>query len=207
MLNSLTLKGKILVLESISLVMFLTMAIFALIQLSAMISDMKIDSARFNEEVWIMNKIGSMEVHFLKEVKLAKDVWLRGADQEKLKKYRGEFITQQELFVKDQADALMALKKLAAGSKALDEFINEIVALDAEHQAVTSKYLAQIDAHTHYADSDAKVNGIDRAVSAKIIELRENIIKFVNAEGVENVVQADCCGLIYTDTSIGAIFT
>ncbi len=191
MLNKLTLKGKILVLESFSLIMFLTMAIFALGQLNAVINDMKVDSGRLNEGVKIMNEIGSMEVHFLKEVKLAKDVWLRGADQEKLKKYRAEFMTQRELFGKDQADALAGLKKLAAGSNVLDEFISGIVGLDAEHQAVTAKYLAQIDVHKNYSESDAKVDGIDRVLSTKMTKLRENIIKLVNEEGAKNIAQAD----------------
>ena len=192
MLDNLTLKGKLLFLESVSFAMFLAMALFGLMQLNAVVQDTKEDSGRLNIGIKVMNEIGSMEVHFLKEVKLAKDVWIRGVDAEKVKKFRGEFVAQQESFGKGEAAALEGLKKLAVGQQGqgIDGFISGLNALSAEHQTVSAKYLAQIDAHTNTAESDAKVAGIDRELSRQMTELRENFTKFVNAEGAQNLVDA-----------------
>jgi methyl-accepting chemotaxis protein len=191
MFDSLTLKGKFLCLESVSFVMFIAMAIFGLVQLSGAVQDENEHSERLNVGIKVMNEIGSMEVHFLKEVKLAKDVWIRGVDAEKVKKFRGEFVAQQELFGKDQAVALEALKKLAEGNQGFDGFISGLNALAIEHQTVSGKYLTQIDAHTNTAESDAKVAGVDRELSRLMTELRENFTKFVNEEGAENIALAE----------------
>ena len=192
MLDNLTLKGKLLFLESVSFVMFLAMALFGLMQLSAVVQDTKEDNGRLNIGIKVMNEIGGMEVHFLKEVKLAKDVWIRGVDAEKVKKFRGEFVAQQESFGKGEAAALEGLKKLAGGQQGqgIDGFISGLNTLSAEHQTVSAKYLAQIDVHTNTAESDAKVAGIDRELSKQMTELRENFTKFVNAEGAKNIEDA-----------------
>lgn len=111
-----------------------------------------------------------MNIVFLKEVKLAKDVWLRGADPEKLKKYRGEFVEQQALFEEHRAAALTGMKKLAEGHQAIDDFISKLKLLADEHKAVSGKYMVQIDAHKgNAAESDAAVAGIDRELSKQIL--------------------------------------
>lgn len=191
MLEKLSLKGKLIGLQGVSFVMFLAMALFGLVQLNSAMRDANERSERLNSATQVMNEIGSMEVHFLKEVKLAKDVWIRGGDAENVKKYRGQFVEQQEAFNKDYADALERLKKLARDVPIFDGFIGKMNTLATEHQAVTGKYLMQIDAHTNTAESDAKVAGIDRELSRELVELREYIIKVVNEKGAENIVNPE----------------
>jgi methyl-accepting chemotaxis protein len=180
MFNNLTLKGKILVLEATSFILFLAMAGFGVTQLSIMTYEIKEDTIRLNTGIEVMNNISSMEVHFLKEVKLAKDVWIRGADAEKIQKYRGEFVAQQEAFVNEQLAALAQVKNLTKTNTALVDFVNALNTLAEEHKLVTGKYLAQIIAHRNTADSDAMVAGIDRELSKQMTELREKFIKFVS---------------------------
>ncbi len=191
MFDNLTLKGKFICLESVSFIMFLSMAVFGLMQLSGSVEGEKEHGMHLKTGIKVMNEIGSMEIHFLKEVKLAKDVWIRGIGPEKIKKFRGEFVSQQELFDKDQAAALQELEKLTEVRQGLDGFISGLKALAAEHQATSGKYLAQIDAHKNTTESDAKVAGIDRELSRQMTELRENFTRFVNEESAANIVQAE----------------
>ncbi|MFA6972302.1 MAG: methyl-accepting chemotaxis protein [Gallionella sp.] len=186
MLSSFTLKSKFFALESVSFVMFLAMAVFGLMQLSAAVQDEKGNLLRLQDDIQVMSDIGTMNIVFLKEVKLAKDVWIRGADPEKLKKYRGEFVEQQTLFEEHRASALAGMKKLAAGHQLIDDFINKLNLLADEHKAVSGKYLAQIDAHKgNAAESDAAVAGIDRELSRQITALRDSFVADKVAEKIE----------------------
>ncbi|PIX04271.1 MAG: methyl-accepting chemotaxis protein, partial [Gallionellales bacterium CG_4_8_14_3_um_filter_54_18] len=79
MFNNLTLKGKFLALESVSLGMFLAMTIFALVEINDLVQDEKTNVLRLEQDIAVMGDIGSMNIAFLKQVKLAKDVWIRGS--------------------------------------------------------------------------------------------------------------------------------
>lgn len=185
MFSTFTLKGKFLALESVSFVMFLAMAVFGLMQLNDAVQDEKNNLLRLQDDIQVMSDIGTMNIVFLKEVKLAKDVWLRGADPEKLKKYRGEFVEQQALFEEHRAAALTALKNLADGQQGVDIFISKLGLLAAEHKTVSGKYLAQIDAHKgNAAESDAAVAGIDRELSRQITVLRDSFVADKVAEKI-----------------------
>jgi methyl-accepting chemotaxis protein len=187
MFDSLTLKGKLLAMEVLSFSMFLIMAIFALAQMHNMTDENNNNLQRLHSDIEAMGHIESMNIAFLKEVKLAKDVWIRGADPEKLKKYRSEYLEQAELFEKNRLDALAHIKELANGHEGFDDFINRLNTLADEHKTVSGKYLAQIDAHTSTADSDAKVAGIDRALTKQVSELRNSLDKFVEEKSLEKI--------------------
>jgi len=192
MLNNLSLKGKFLALESVSFVMFLAMAIFGLIQLNGAVQDEKASVLRLGQDIAVMGDIGSMDIIFLKEVKLAKDVWIRGGDAAKLNKYRGEFVEQQGLFEEHRVRASAGLKKLAENHPEFNGFVSKLDTLAEEHKAVSGKYLAQINAHKgNAAESDAAVAGIDRAFSMQIKELRDGFVKIVNDKGAEKMALAD----------------
>lgn len=192
MFDSLTLKSKFLVLESVSFAMFLGMAIFGLMQLSGAIQDEKGNVSRLQTDIQVMGDIDGMDINFLTEVKLAKDVWIRGTDPEKLKKLRGEFIAQQARFDEHNISALAGLKILAAGHQGFDSFITQLSQLTDEHKTVSGKYLAQINAHKgSAAESDALVAGIDREMSGQIKELRDSFVKFVAEKGNEKIALAD----------------
>jgi len=189
MFSTFTLKGKFLALESVSFIMFLAMAVFGLMQLNDAVQDEKDNLLRLQDDIQVMSDIGTMNIAFLKEVKLAKDVWIRGADPEKLLKYRGEFVEQQALFEEHRVAALAGLNKLAANHQSVGDFIGKLGLLADEHKAVSGKYLAQIDAHKgNTAESDAAVAGIDRELSKQITVLRDS---FVVEKVAEKVALAD----------------
>lgn len=192
MLNDLALKNKFLLLESVSFVMFLAMAVFGLVQLSGSIETAKDNVSRLKADISVLVEIDNMEVAILKESKLAKDVWIRGGDADKVKKYRAEFIEQQHEFNQNVQLALVGLKKLAVGHTGFDGFMSQINSVDVEHRTISAKYLAQIDAHNgNAAASDALVAGIDRALSKQIRELREGIVQFAEAKSAEKLALED----------------
>ena len=192
MFNNLTLKGKFLVLESVSLGMFLAMAIFALMEINDLVQDEKTNVLRLEQDIAVMGDIGSMNIAFLKQVKLAKDVWIRGSDAAKLNKYRGEFIEQQELFETHHVQALNGLKKLAESHPEFNGFVSKLDTLSEQHKTLSAKYLAQINAHHgDTVKSDAAVAGLDRELSQQVKELRDNFVKFVADKSAEKMVLAE----------------
>ncbi|MFA6921493.1 MAG: methyl-accepting chemotaxis protein [Gallionella sp.] len=192
MFSSLSLKSKFLVLQSVSFVMLMSVAIFGLLQLAGSVQDERDNLNRLKMDIAVMGDIDTMNIVFLKEVKIAKDVWIRGADAEKLKKYRGEFVGHAADFEEHREKALTSLKTLAEGHKGFDEYIAKLNALAEEHKLVSGKYLAQIDLHNgNVAASDAAVTGIDRALTAHVNELRDIFVKFVDAKSAEKIRLAD----------------
>lgn len=192
MFDSLTLKHKFMGLEAVSFSMFIAMALFGLVQLSNSVQGGKESVARLNADLEVMSQINDMNMAFMKEVKLAKDVWIRGANAATVTKYRGEFVAADESFNQSHAAALAGLKTLAEGHAGFDGFISNMAGLADEHRAVSGKYLAQIDAHTgNVSESDAQVKGIDRALSKKIDEQRDAFESFVRQKGVEKLAVAE----------------
>lgn len=192
MLHSLSLKGKFLALESVSFAMFICMAFFGLLQLSGAVQDEKESITRLQMDIEVLTEIGSMDIAFLKEAKLAKDVWIRGTDAEKIKKYRSEYVEQQGLFEEHRTRAAAGLKALSEGHSGFDGFISQLGGLADEHRSVSEKYLAQIDAHNgNTATSDAAAAGIDRALAKHIKEIRDSFVKFTTEKGAEKIAIAD----------------
>jgi len=187
MIKNLTLKGKLLSLEGMSFAMLLLMVTFAVLQLHKSLTNSNTSLERLHTDIRVMGNIESMNLAFLKEVKLAKDVWIRGADVEKLKKYRGEFVEQSEQFEKNRLSAIEGLKVLVAGHAGFDDYISRLNALEVEHKTLSGKYLAQIDVHTSTADSDAKVAGIDRALTKMVTDLRNDFAKFIEEKSLEKI--------------------
>ncbi len=186
MFDRLTLKHKFMALEAVSFSMFIAMALFGLVQLSGSVQDGQENVARLNADIEVMGQIDDMNIAFMTEVKLAKDVWIRGADAATIGKYRGEFIEASENYNHSQAAALAGLKTLAEGHTGFDGFIGNMAALADEHRVVSGKYLAQIDAHNgSTAESDARVKGVDRELTKKIKQQRESFGVFVHRKGVE----------------------
>lgn len=187
MFNNLTLKGKLYSLIGLLFSLLLVTIIFGVLQLHGSMTTGNTSLERLQSDIKAMNAIESMNIAFLKEVKLAKDVWIRGADAEKRKKYRDEFVEQVEQFEKNRLAGTVVLKGLSAGNSDFDGFLGRLDALEAEHSALSGKYLAQIDAHTSTADSDAKVAGIDRALTKNITELRNDFSKFLELKSAEKI--------------------
>jgi len=189
MFSNLTMKGKFFALEFVSFFMFLAMAIFGLLQLSGAIDDAKESVSRLQIDIKIMTSIDAMDTIFLKEVKLAKDVWIRGSNPETIKKYRAQYVNQQVMFNQHHASALKNMKKLSGSLKV---FVNKLHKLSDEQIKVYQKYLAQIDAHQGNAsESDAVVAGIDRQLTNQIVDLRRAFVKFVEEKRIEKITMAD----------------
>ena len=187
-----SLKGKFLALESVSFFMFLSMAIFGLFQLSGAIQSEKESVGRLQMDIEVMSNIDAMEIDFLKEVKLAKDVWVRGTDAGKIKKFGAEYLGWQSKFEENRTRALAVVKEMAVGHPELDKFVSDLDELEGMHSEVSGKYLSQINAHNgNAAASDAAVAGIDRALSEKIQAVRDSFDKFINLKGAEKIRLAD----------------
>ncbi len=191
MFAGLSLNRKLLVLEIVSFAMLVLIAAFCLIQLKSTLNDDTENLKRLHADIDAMGHIESMNIAFLKEVKLAKDVWIRGADPEKLKKYRAEYVEQAEQFEKQRKLASSTLQELAQEHSGFEDFIKTLDSLATEHQNVSGKYLGQIDAHLSTADSDAKVAGIDRAVTKQITELRNGFATFIETKSSEKIELAE----------------
>ncbi len=193
MFAAMTLKNRLLVMQGISLAMFVAMAIFSVIVLHGAVRDEEEDVSSLSLEIEVMRDIDILNIAVLKEAKLAKDVWLRGADAEKLKKLRGEFAAEQNRFEERERQAAADVAKLAEGHQ--QEFAPFIAGLESSlslHRDISGKYLAQIDAHRgDPVESDARVAGIDRELTKQITELREKFVGFTLAQAQEKLALAE----------------
>jgi len=188
MFEKLSLKQKFIVLESLSFTLYVLMLVLGLLVLRAQVDDTVTEVGRLGQDIQVMAHIDSMEIAFLKEVKLAKDVWLRGHNEDARIKYRKEFVEQQQHFVEHQRAVHAGLARLAKGHE--EEFNAFVTVLDAvleEHDSVTQRYLAQIDAHRDAATSDAAVKGMDRELTNQVVELRDALVSFVENKGQEKM--------------------
>ncbi len=192
MFAALSLKKKFLALEATSFAMFVAMAVFALVMLKGAVDAEQHEVERLKSDITVMEHISTMDIAFLKQTKHAKNVWMRGDDADKKKKYRAGFIEERERFERSLQAASAGLKQLAAGhEQEFAGFIGKLDALGDEHRDVSDQYLAQIDAHRGDGmASDAKVEGIDRPVLAHVRELRESFVSFTEQKASEKILLA-----------------
>ncbi len=193
MFANMSLRGKFIALELVSFTMFLAMAIFGLVLMKGAVDDEKTNLQRLEQDVEVTESVSTMDIAILKEAKLAKDVWLRGADREKLKKYRADFLAERARFEASQKEAEQGLKQLAAGhEQEFAEFIAKLDAIARQHGEVSDRYLAQIDAHQGNAlESDSKVAGIDLELIAHIKALRDDFVVFTDKKSEEKIMLAE----------------
>jgi methyl-accepting chemotaxis protein len=193
MFAKLTLRNKFLVLEFVSFALLMVVAIFGLIELRGALKGQEENVTRLGWDIEVMENINAQNIAVLKEAKLAKDVWLRGSDTEKLKKYRDEFAAEQHRFEEQNREAASGLKKLATGHEQdFSGFIGSLESVVQKHQEVSGKFLAQIDAHRgNPAESDAKVAGIDRELTKQINELRDKFVAFTQKKSREKLALAE----------------
>ncbi len=192
MFANLSLKNKFLALEAVSFTMLMTTVVFGLLVLHVARDDEIESIQRLKTDIQVMGDIDTMNIVVLREAKTAKDVWIRGTNEENIEKYKKEFVENVARFHTAHESALKGLKQLAEGHQDFDGFIQQMGKLNEEHVSMTGKYLAQIEAHRgDPRESDSKVAGIDREMSAQINELRERFVKFVDEKGAEKVALAE----------------
>ena len=192
MFAALSLKKKFLALESTSFAMFVAMAFFALFMLKGAVDAEQVGVERLKSDIMVMEHISTMDIAFLKQTKHAKNVWMRGEDTDKKKKYRAAFVEERERFERSLQAASAGLKQLASGhEQEFAGFLGKLDALTQTHQSVSDQYLAQIDAHRGDGmGSDAKVEGIDRPVLAQVSELRDGFMVFAEQKALEKTTMA-----------------
>jgi methyl-accepting chemotaxis protein len=193
MFADLRLKSKFLMLELISFFMLVAIAVFGLIELHGSMTEQQQNISSLGSDIKAMENIDTLNITFLKEVKLAKDVWLRGGDTEKLKKYHDEFIAEQHRFEEKHRETLMDLRNMAAGhEQEYSSYTSGLETLGQFHQETSNRYLAQIEAHRgNPAESDAKVAGIDRELTKQMNELRAKFVEFTLKKSAEKLVLAE----------------
>ncbi len=192
MFEKMSLKNKFLALEAVSFSMLIITVVFGLIVLHGAMETEKESIQRLKMDIEVMGEIDTLNIVVIKEAKLAKDVWIRGDNQENIDKYKTEFIQNVERFQTTHEAALKGLQKLAEGHQGFDDFIKQLEVINEEHAKVSWKYLSQIEAHRGDAhDSDTKVIGIDRDLTVHIKDLRDSFIKFVDEKGSEKIALAE----------------
>ena len=189
---NMTLKGKLVVLEAVSFSMLLVTVVFGLLILNSATKAEIENVFRLQLHMRVMSNIDTMDITIITEAKLAKDIFLRGKDLDRKAKYRSQFTEQQQRFQHSLEAVRVDLKKLGNGHPEFDGFIQQLENIAHAHQQMSGKYLTQIDAHAgDAAESDAKVAGIDRDVSAQAITLRESFIQFSEKAAAEKVALAE----------------
>ncbi len=179
MIERFSLAGKLRLLEASSVLLFLAMMVAGVLALYSTLQEDRMSVDRLKRTLDVALEIDGMNTAFLLEVKLAKDVWLRGADAASLVKYRSEFVEQQQAFEQHTANTLEGMSQLAVGHHdEWDGFVMMVNSMLDEHRSVSKKYLEQIDAHKNYADSDSRVLGIDRQLLGELVELRDGFGNF-----------------------------
>jgi len=190
--ENMSLKNKFLALEAVSFSMLIITVVFGLIVLHGAMETEKESIQRLKMDIEVMSEIDTLNIVVIKEAKLAKDVWIRGDNQENIDKYKTEFIQNVERFQTTHEAALKGLQQLAEGHQGFDDFIKQLEVINEEHAQVSWKYLSQIEAHRGDAHaSDTKVVGIDRDLTVHIKELRDSFIKFVDEKGSEKIALAE----------------
>jgi methyl-accepting chemotaxis protein len=191
MLKKLTLNRKLIVMQSISLLLLIGVLVFCIFQIADLSAREKQNISKANDVLSVMIKLDNMNIAVVREAKAAKDVWLRGSDSDEKEKYKMEFTDQVDSFNSGEATTAEILNKLSSEDSSFSSLIEVLGNVSLEHKKTSEKYLAQIIAHQNAADSDAKVKGIDRALSRKIQQLRSDLVKIVEAEGAQELALVD----------------
>lgn len=173
-LDKLSLAGKLHLLEGASTFMFLAITAFGVLTLYTSLQEERVSLDRLERTLDVMREMDGMNTALMREVDLAKAVWLRGTDTRLRKKLRDEFVAQQDVFEHHAANTLQGMNTLAIDHHdEWDGFVAMVDRLSQDHRLVSGRYLGQIDVHQNFAASDSAVEGIDHALFAYLLELRD----------------------------------
>lgn len=191
MLNTLTLKQKIIAVQAVSFALLAGVLAFSLIQLADLSAQNKQSISNGNEEAALMVHLDNLSLATVREAKAAKDVWLRGADPDEKDKAAAEFNDQLDNFQSHYDSAKEAMLKMAKEYPSFSVFLDGLEKISSEHKKSSGQYLAQIKAHASTADSDSKVKGIDRPLLRMVNELRVNFQKMDEKIAADRVAATD----------------
>ncbi|ADL55008.1 methyl-accepting chemotaxis protein [Gallionella capsiferriformans] len=191
MLKNITLNRKLIVMQSVSIIVLIGALAFCLFQLADLSDQNKAEILNAHDTLSVMIKLDNMNIAVIREAKAAKDVWLRGNDPDEKEKYKMEFTDQVDIFNSGEATTAEILNKLSDEDSSFLPLIEALSKVSVEHKKISEKYLAQIIDHLNAADSDAKVKGIERALFRQIQELRSTLVKIVEAKGAQEIALVD----------------
>jgi len=179
--------------ESTMLLMFALMAGGGVLALNDAIEHDKVALKLINTAVSLEADVSGMSVAFLTEVKLAKDVWLRGKDKDNLTRYRREFLEKHAEFETHLTGALEASKQLSESHEVeWGGLLAELQVITKIHQEVGALYLAQIDKHNgNPMVSDQITKGIDRELSLRIDKMTDTMEDLVARQTEIHLRQID----------------
>lgn len=191
MLKNLTLNGKIIAVQSVSLMLLAGVLILCLFQLLDLSERNKQSILSSNATASVLIQLDNMNLAVIREAKAAKDIWLRGTDPDEKENFTMEFTDQLDNIESHNAIAEKTLYKLAEEDPSLEVFLDGLKKVTIEHKKVSDKFLAQIKIHVNAADSDSKVMGIEKALFRQIQELRNSFGKAVDKKGIDTVELID----------------
>lgn len=156
--------------EALLLVMFILMAVLGLTVLNEAAVNERQAISQLNDSMQLQSSISAMNVDFLTQVKLAKDVLLRGHFAANIGRYRAEFLTKAGEFDLHSLESLELVKRLTQQyPETWGNLVGELQAIPVLHRAISAQYLTQINQYQgNLRDTDAKLVGIDRELTLRL---------------------------------------
>ena len=111
MLKNITLNRKLIVMQSVSIIVLIGALAFCLFQLADLSDRNKAGILNAHDTLTVMIKLDNMNIAVIREAKAAKDVWLRGNDPDE--KYKMEFTGQVDIFNSGEETSAAILNKLS----------------------------------------------------------------------------------------------
>lgn len=156
--------------EALLLGMFILMAVLGLTVLNEAAVNERQAISQLNDSMQLQSSISGMNVDFLTQVKLAKDVLLRGHFAANIGRYRAEFLTKGGEFDLHSLESMELVKRLTQQNpETWGNLISELQAIPILHRAVSAQYLTQINQYQgNLGEADAKLAGIDRELTLRL---------------------------------------
>jgi len=187
LLNSISIKGRLIFLTGLALVGLLATASIGLFQIARFEASIARDLHALDSSKSVMQEVATANVEFKTQVQEWKNILLRGNDPESFEKYKKQF--------QDNANAVQQrLKKVqSAMQTAGSPLAMEVEALVASHQVMLDKYLSALkifDQSNPEAGKlvDKSVKGVDRAVTEAMNKLTQVLDKKMSTD-FQQIVQ------------------
>lgn len=138
LLNSISIKGRLIFLTGLALVGLLATASIGLFQIARFEASIARDLHALDSSKSVMQEVATANVEFKTQVQEWKNILLRGNDPESFEKYKKQF--------QENANAVQQrLKKVLNAMQTADSpLAMEVEALLASHQAMLDKYLSAL---------------------------------------------------------------
>jgi PAS domain S-box-containing protein len=177
--------------EVLLLVMFISMAVMGLKVLNEAALNEREAINQLNDSMQLQANISGMNADFLTQVKLAKDVLLRGHLAANVGRYRAEFLAKGGDFNVHSIESVELAERLTQqNGETWGKLIPELQAVPVLHRAVSAQYLAEINHfHGNIRESDAKVAGIDRELTNRLDSLSSHVAEIVARHAVVHTQQ------------------